>query len=84
LPFDVSDRRRNGPVWHSTRSIPILLLLIAATYGLYSALHLHPPALLPLYPIAGIGGAGAALASILMIRVPFHRGLPDLMDQLDS
>jgi predicted MFS family arabinose efflux permease len=49
-------------------SIPILLLLIAATYGLYFGAAYSPSALLPLYTLAGIGAGGVVLTPILMVR----------------
>jgi MFS family permease len=49
-------------------SIPILLLLIAATYGLYFGAEHAPSALLPLYALAGFGAGGVVLTPILMIR----------------
>jgi MFS family permease len=49
-------------------SVPILLLLIAATYGLYFGAALAPSALLPLYALAGFGAGGVVLTPILMIR----------------
>lgn len=54
-------------------SIPILLLLIAATYGLYFGAAYSPSALLPLYTLAGIGAGGVVLTPILMVRAfPAH------------
>jgi predicted MFS family arabinose efflux permease len=49
-------------------SIPILMLLIAATYGLYFGAAYSPFALLPLYTLAGIGAGGVVLTPILMVR----------------
>lgn len=49
-------------------SMPILLLMIAATYGLYFGAEHAPSALLPLYGLAGIGAGGVVLTPILMIR----------------
>jgi MFS family permease len=49
-------------------SIPILLLLIAGTYGLYFGADHAPSALLPLYALAGIGAGGVVLTPILMVR----------------
>jgi MFS family permease len=49
-------------------STPILLLLIAATYGLYFGAEHAPSALLPLYALAGFGAGGVVLTPILMIR----------------
>ncbi len=48
-------------------SIPILLLLIAATYGLYFGAEHVPSALLSLYSL-GIGAGGVVLTLILMVR----------------
>lgn len=49
-------------------SIPVFLLLIAATYALYAAADRLPSALLPTYFLAGLGAGGAVLAPILMVR----------------
>jgi MFS family permease len=49
-------------------SVPILLLMIAATYGLYFDAEHAPSALLPLYALAGIGAGGVVLTPILMVR----------------
>lgn len=49
-------------------SVPALLLLIAATYGLYFGAAQTPSALLPFYVLAGIGAGGVALTPILMIH----------------
>jgi len=49
-------------------AIPVLLLLIAATYGLYIGAERLPSALLPLYVLAGIGAGGVVLTPILMVR----------------
>jgi MFS family permease len=49
-------------------SVPILLLMIAATYGLYFGAEHAPSALLPLYALAGFGAGGVVLTPILMIR----------------
>jgi MFS family permease len=49
-------------------AIPILLLLIASTYGLYLGAETMPFALLPLYALAGIGVGGSVLTPIMMIR----------------
>jgi MFS family permease len=49
-------------------SVPLLLLLIAATYGLYIGAERLPSALLPLYVLAGIGAGGAVLAPLIMVR----------------
>src|ERR1700723_1172446 len=49
-------------------AIPILLLLIASTYGLYRAAETTPFALQPLYALAGVGAGGSVLTPIMMIR----------------
>src|ERR1700724_3839844 len=49
-------------------AIPILLLLIASTYGLYRGPRTMPFALLPLYALAGVGAGGSVLTPIMMIR----------------
>ncbi|MCU1261337.1 MAG: ral substrate transporter [Bryobacterales bacterium] len=49
-------------------AIPVLLLLIAATYGLYIGAERLPSALLPLYVLAGIGAGSAVLTPIVMVR----------------
>ena len=49
-------------------SIPVLLLLITATYALYIGAERLPSALLPLYVLAGIGAGGAVLAPLAMVR----------------
>jgi MFS family permease len=49
-------------------AIPILLLLIASTYGLYRAAETTPFALLPLYALAGVGAGGSVLTPIMMIH----------------
>jgi MFS family permease len=49
-------------------SVPLLLLLVAATYALYIGTELLPSALLPLYILAGIGAGAAALTPVTMIR----------------
>ena len=49
-------------------AIPILLLLIASTYGLYLGVETMPFALLPLYALAGVGAGGSVLSPIMMIR----------------
>jgi MFS family permease len=50
-------------------SIPLFLLLIAATYGLYVAAERLPSAILPLYVLAGIGAGGVVLTPILMVQM---------------
>jgi MFS family permease len=47
---------------------PILLLLIASTYGLYLGAGGMPFALLLLYALAGVGAGGSVLTPITMIR----------------
>src|SRR6202007_2905661 len=49
-------------------AVPILLLLIASTYGLYRGPSTMPFALLPLYALAGVGAGGSVLTPIMMIR----------------
>jgi len=49
-------------------SIPLLLLLIAATYGLYIGAERLPSALPPLYILAGIGAGSAVLTPVMMVR----------------
>ena len=49
-------------------SIPILSLMITATYGLYFGAEHAPSALLPLYACAGIGAGGMVLTPILMVQ----------------
>jgi MFS family permease len=50
-------------------AIPLLLVLIAATYGLYIGAERMPSAaLLPLYVLAGIGAGGAVLTPLVMVR----------------
>jgi MFS family permease len=49
-------------------SIPILLLMIVATYGLYCGAEHAPFVLLPLYALAGLGAGGVVLTPILMVR----------------
>jgi MFS family permease len=49
-------------------AVPILLLLIASTYGLYCGAMTMPFALLPLYALAGVGAGGSVIAPIMMIR----------------
>jgi MFS family permease len=49
-------------------SIPLLLLLIATTYGLYIGAERFPAGLLLLYVLAGIGAGGAVLTPIVMVR----------------
>jgi MFS family permease len=49
-------------------AVPMLLLLIASTYGLYFGAKAMPVALLPLYALAGFGAGASVLAPIIMIR----------------
>jgi MFS family permease len=49
-------------------AIPVLLLLMASTYGLYRGAETIPFALLPLYALAGVGAGGCVLTPIMMIR----------------
>jgi MFS family permease len=49
-------------------AVPLLLLLIAATYALYVGAGRMPSALLPLYVLAGIGTGGVVLTPIIMVR----------------
>jgi MFS family permease len=48
--------------------MPVLLLLILTTYGLYVGAERMPIALVPLYILAGLGAGAAVLAPILIIR----------------
>jgi predicted MFS family arabinose efflux permease len=50
-------------------SIPLLSLLIGATYGLYVGAERLPSVLLPIYVLAGIGAGGAVLTPLVMVRV---------------
>jgi MFS family permease len=49
-------------------SIPALLLLISATYGLYISAERLPSALVPLYVLAGIGAGSAVLTPLVMVH----------------
>jgi MFS family permease len=49
-------------------AVPMLLLLIVSTYGLYLGAKAMPFALLPLYALAGSGAGAAVIAPITMIR----------------
>jgi hypothetical protein len=49
-------------------SIPLPLVLITATYGLYIGAERLPSALLPLYVLAGIGAGGTVLTPLVMVR----------------
>ncbi len=49
-------------------AVPMMLLLIVATYGLYYGALRMPSALLPLYILAGIGAGAVTLTPILMVR----------------
>jgi MFS family permease len=49
-------------------SVPILLLLIASTYGLYRGAQISPSLLLPLYTLAGFAAGGCVLTPLMMVR----------------
>jgi MFS family permease len=49
-------------------SVPLLLLLIAATYGLYIGAERFPSDLWLLYVFAGIGAGGSVLTPIVMVH----------------
>jgi MFS family permease len=49
-------------------ALPILLLLIGATYALYLGARSTPSALLPLYALAGFGAGGCVLTPIAMVQ----------------
>jgi MFS transporter, MHS family, proline/betaine transporter len=49
-------------------SIPVLLLVIAATYGLYIGAERFPSDLWLLYMLAGIGAGGAVLTPLVMVH----------------
>lgn len=49
-------------------AIPMLLLLIAATYALYIGAGRMPAALAPLYVLAGIAAGSAVFAPLVMVR----------------
>jgi predicted MFS family arabinose efflux permease len=49
-------------------AIPVLLFLIAATYGLYAGAGRSPSALIWLYALAGTGAGSVALTPIVMVR----------------
>jgi MFS family permease len=49
-------------------AVPMLLLLIVSTYGLYLGAKVTPGALLPLYALAGVGAGASVLAPIIMIH----------------
>jgi MFS family permease len=49
-------------------AVPILLLLIASTYGLYYGTAIMPSVFLPLYTLAGFGAGGSVLMPIIMIH----------------
>jgi MFS family permease len=49
-------------------AIPVLLFLIAATYGLYVGAGRMPSALIELYALAGLGAGSVALTPIVMVR----------------
>jgi MFS family permease len=49
-------------------SIPILLVLIVASYGLYIGAGEFPWALVPLYALAGTGAGGVVLCPLVMVH----------------
>ena len=49
-------------------AIPMLLLLVAATYALYLGIGRMPSALFPLYVLAGLGAGSAVFAPLVMVR----------------
>jgi MFS family permease len=49
-------------------AVPMLLLLIASTYGLYRGAEISPSSLLPLYVLAGIAAGGCVLTPLMMVR----------------
>jgi MFS family permease len=49
-------------------AVPVLLFLIAATYGLYVGAARVPAALVWLYGLAGLGAGGVALTPIVLVR----------------
>jgi hypothetical protein len=49
-------------------AVPMLLLLIASTYGLYRGAETMPVALLPLYALAGFSAGGVVLTPLVMIH----------------
>lgn len=49
-------------------ALPVLLLLVCATYALYLSASYHSRALLPLYMLAGAGVGAVSLTPVLMVR----------------
>jgi MFS family permease len=49
-------------------AIPVVLLLVVATYGLFLGAARTPSALLPLYILAGLGAGCVVLTPIVMVR----------------
>jgi predicted MFS family arabinose efflux permease len=49
-------------------AVPMLLLLIVSTYGLYRGAETMPSSLLPLYALAGFSAGGVVLTPIMMIH----------------
>jgi len=49
-------------------AVPMLLFLIATTYGLYRGAETTPATLLPLYVLAGFGAGAVVLTPIMMIH----------------
>ncbi len=49
-------------------AVPVSLVLIAATYGLYFSAGRMPSVLLPVYVLAGIGAGGVVLTPVIMVQ----------------
>ena len=49
-------------------AVPVSLVLIAATYGLYLSAERMPSLLLPVYVLAGIGAGGVVFTPIMMVQ----------------
>jgi MFS family permease len=49
-------------------AVPVSLVLIAATYGLYLSAERMPSLLLPVYVLAGIGAGGVVFTPIIMVQ----------------
>jgi MFS family permease len=49
-------------------AVPVSLVLIAATYGLYFSAGRMPSGLLPVYVLAGIGAGGVVLTPVIMVQ----------------
>jgi len=49
-------------------AVPILLLLIVGSYGLYAGVGYAPSLLVPLYVLAGLGTGAVVLTPIVMVR----------------